>query len=104
MSHPPQPISVCAEERGAPAGVSKRASRYARRNLGQIERALREGTGQGRGEAYQPWIRIHRGFSSPVSHQVFASVGVHMRNHLFLSKLECHAALVTAYLRNSHRA
>ena len=69
-----------------------------------FERALRAGAGQGRGEAYQPWIRIHRGFSSPVSHQVFASVGVHMRNHLFLSKLEFHTALVTAYLRNSHRA
>ena len=87
-----------AEDRGAPAGVSNRASRYSKRKLGQVERALRAGAGQGRGEAYQPWIRIRRGFSSPVSHQVFASVGVHLRNHHFLSKLEFHTALVTAYL------
>lgn len=87
-----------ATDRGTPAGLSKRASRYTLRKLGQVERALRAGAGQGRGDAYQPWIRIRRGFSSPVSHQVFESVGVNRRNHHFLSLLEFHTALVTAYL------
>ena len=59
---------------------------------------MRAGAGQGRGDAYQPWIRIRRGFSSPVSHQVFESVGVNRRNHHFLSMLEFHTALVTAFL------
>lgn len=87
-----------AEECAAGPGLSRAATRYTQRKLRQIERALREGAGQGRGDAYQPWIRIRRGFSSPVSHQVYESVGVNRRNHHFLSMLEFHTALVTAYL------
>jgi hypothetical protein len=87
-----------AQECAAGSGLLRAASRYTLRKLRQIERALREGAGQGRGDAYQPWIRIRRGFSSPVSHQVFESVGVNRRNHHFLSLLEFRTALVTAYL------
>ena len=74
------------------------ASAHTRRKLGQIERALRAGAGQGRGDTYAPWIRIRRGFSSPVSHQVFESVGINRRNHHFLSMLEFHTALLTSYM------
>ncbi len=68
------------------------------RKLNQVLKWIRDGRGQGRHEEYSPWIRITRGFSSPVSHQVFASLTVHRRNHHFLSKLEHHTALQLAYL------
>jgi len=71
---------------------------YTKRKLAAVQRAINEGCGQGRGEAYRPWIRITRRFSSPASHQVFAALSVHRRNHHFLSKLEHHTALVLAYL------
>lgn len=71
---------------------------HTKRKLNQIERAIRDGHGQGRGDSYQPWIRIRKNFSSPTSHQVFDSVGVQDRNHHFLSKLEFHTALLGSYL------
>ncbi|MEA3395282.1 MAG: hypothetical protein U9R55_11700 [Pseudomonadota bacterium] len=71
---------------------------YTDRKLAQVQRWIREGRGQGRGEAYSPWIRITRGFSSPTSHQVFGALSIHERNHHFLSKLEHHTALQLAFL------
>jgi len=71
---------------------------YTERQLGKVERWIKQGRGQGRHDHYVPWIRITRGFSSPVSHQVFAELGVHERNHHFLSNLEHYTALQLAYL------
>lgn len=68
------------------------------RKLAQVLRAIHAGRGQGRGDHYQPWIRITRRFSSPVSHMVLASLGIHRRSHHFLSKLEHHTGLQLAYL------
>lgn len=71
---------------------------YTTRKLSAVSRAIRAGLGQGRGDTFKPWIRIRRNFSSPTSHQVFDSVGIHMRNHHFLSVLEFHTALLVSYL------
>src|SRR3990167_4985595 len=38
---------------------------HTRRKLDQVSRAIRSGYGQGRGDTYQPWIRIRKNFSSP---------------------------------------
>jgi hypothetical protein len=71
---------------------------HTKRKLDQVGRAILSGHGQGRGDSYKPWIRIRKNFSSPTSHQVFDSVGLHNRNHHFLSKLEFHTALLISYL------
>lgn len=71
---------------------------HTRRKLDQVSRAIRSGYGQGRGDSYQPWMRIRKNFSSPTSHQVLDSVGLQARNHHFLSKLEFHTALLHSYL------
>lgn len=71
---------------------------HTKRKLDQVIRAIRSGCGQGREDSYEPWIRIRKNFSSPTSHQVFDSVGLHARNHHFLSKLEFHTAVLTSYL------
>lgn len=76
----------------------KLTTTYTDRKLRTVERWIKQGRGQGRHDHYMPWIRITRGFSSPVSHQVFAELGVHERNHHFLSNLEHHTALQLAYL------
>lgn len=70
--------------------------------LDKVISAIRAGAGQGRGDDYQPWIRIRRNFSSPVSHQVLESVGINARNHHFLSTLEFKTGLLTSYLGLSH--
>lgn len=77
---------------------SKLKKSYTDRKLKQVLGWIKSGRGQGRAEAYSPWIRITRGFSSPVSHQMFSALTVHKRNHHFLSKLEHHTALQLAYL------
>jgi hypothetical protein len=77
---------------------SKLKKTYTERKLKQVFGWINEGRGLGRGESYSPWIRITRGFSSPVSHQMFSSLSIHKRNHHFLSKLEHHTALQLAYL------
>lgn len=74
------------------------AKDYTTRKLAQVLRWIKQGRGQGRDEAYRPWMPITRRFSSPVSHMVFASLSVHRRNHHFLSKLEHHTGLLLAYL------
>lgn len=71
---------------------------YTRRKLVQVSRAIRAGYGQGRGDAYLPWMQIRKNSSSPTSHQVFDSVGLQARNHHFLSELEFHTALLISYL------
>jgi hypothetical protein len=75
-----------------------RPNAYTRRKVDSVCRAIRAGYGQGRGDTYNPWIRIRRNFSSPVSHQIFDSIGLHARNHHFLSTLEFHTALVCSYI------
>lgn len=77
---------------------SKLKRSYTERKLKQVLGWIKAGRGQGRGESYSPWIPITRGFSSPVSHQMFSSLSIHKRNHHFLSKLEHHTALQLAYL------
>lgn len=77
---------------------SKLKKSYTERKLKQVLSWIKAGRGQGRAEAYSPWIRITRGFSSPVSHQMFSALSIHKRNHHFLSKLEHHTALQLAYL------
>lgn len=71
---------------------------YSQKKLAAVSRAIYDGHGQGRRDEFMPWIRIRRNFSSPVSNQVFESVGIHKRNHHFLSSLEYHAALQIAFL------
>lgn len=71
---------------------------YTTKKLAQVQRWIKQGRGQGRDEAYRPWMPITRRFSSPVSHMVFAALSVHQRNHHFLSKLEHHTGLQLAYL------
>ncbi|WP_342133503.1 hypothetical protein [Hydrogenophaga sp. OTU3427] len=84
-------------EREASRSVVK-PSVHTKIKLDQVNRAIRYGFGQGRGDFYMPWIRIRKNFSSPTSHQVFDSVGIQTRNHHFLSKLEYHTALSVSYL------
>ena len=81
-----------------PSSSLREATTYTRRKVRSVAQAIHAGYGQGSGDAYKPWIRIRRNFSSPVSHQVFDSVGIHARNHHFLSTLEFHTALVCGYL------
>ena len=76
----------------------QRRRSFSEKKLDQVFRWIKQGRGQGRGEAYQPWLRITRGYSSPVSHMVFAALSVHRRNHHLLSKLEHHTGLLLAYL------
>ncbi len=75
-----------------------KSSTYTQKRLAAVSRAIFQGCGQGRRDDYEPWIRIRRNFSSPVSNQVFESVGIHTRNHHFLSSLEYHTGLQIAYL------
>jgi hypothetical protein len=77
---------------------SKLKKSYTERKLKQVQNWIKTGRGQGRGDSYSPWIRITKGFSSSVSHQMFSSLSIHKRNHHFLSKLEHHTALQLAYL------
>lgn len=90
------PYLYLLEEDRTPS--SQALSTYSKRKLDQVTRAIREGSGQGRGENFSPWIRITRRFSSPVSYMEFASVSVHRRNHHFLSRLEHQTGLLLAYL------
>lgn len=90
------PYLYLLEEDEHPAG--KALSQYSLRQLNSVSTSIRTGAGQGYDEHYQPWIRIRRNFSSPVSYQEFQSVSIHQRNHHFLSALEFHTALVCAYL------
>lgn len=90
------PYLYLLEEDTQPVG--KALSQYSQRQLVRVSTAIRAGAGQGYGEHYQPWIRIRRNFSSPVSYQIFDSVSIHKRNHHFLSALEFHTALICAYL------
>jgi hypothetical protein len=93
------PYLYLLDEEAQPAAHHSSApSAYTLRKLDQVRKAIRSGYGQGRGDAYKPWIRIRKNFSSPTSNQVFDSVGVHARNHHFLSKLEFHTALLVSYL------
>lgn len=78
--------------------TEKTLSQYSLRQLSRVSTSIRAGAGQGHGDYYQPWIRIRRNFSSPVSYQIFDSVSIHQRNHHFLSALEFHTALTCAYL------
>lgn len=64
----------------APEPDRRKPTAYTKRKLRSVIRAIKAGFGQGRGDAYSPWIRIRRNFSSPVSHQVFDSVGVKAGN------------------------
>ena len=86
------------EDAPAAPASTRRVRTYSERKREQVERHIRAGRGQGRGDFYQPWIPIRRGHSSPVSHQVFTSVAIQLRNHHFLSKLESYAAVQIAYL------
>lgn len=78
--------------------IQPQPSAYTKRKLSSVNRAIYAGSGQGRGDAFQPWMRIRRNFSSPTSYQVFDSVGIQARNHHFLSALEFHTALLVSYL------
>ncbi len=73
-------------------------SKFSKKKLDAVERAIFSGLGQGRGDDYTPWIHIRRNFSSPVSYQVFDHVGIHGRNHHFLSKLEFDTALLNSFI------
>lgn len=90
------PYLYLLEEDTQPVG--RALSQYSLRQLGKVSAAIRAGAGQGYDESYQPWIRIRKNFSSPVSYQIFDSVSIHQRNHHFLSSLEFHTALICAYL------
>ncbi len=72
-------------------------SSYSKKKLKEVTNAIRSGAGQGSGDGYKPWLRIRRNFSSPVSYQVFSSVGINERNHHFLSQLEFHTALICSF-------
>lgn len=71
---------------------------YTQKRLSAVSRAILHGAGQGRRDDYEPWIRIRKNFSSPVSNQIFESVGIQKRNHHFLSSLEFHTGLQLGYL------
>jgi hypothetical protein len=92
------PYLYLLREEERPSITRTGPSAYTRKKLNSIARAIQSGYGQGRGDYYRPWIRIRRNFSSPVSHQVFDSVGIHTRNHHFLSTLEFNTALMVSYL------
>lgn len=81
-----------------PSSARTQPTAYTQQKLRAINRAIHAGYGQGRGDAFMPWMRIRKNFSSPTSYQVFDSVGLHTRNHHFLSELEFHTALLVSYL------
>ena len=90
------PYLYLLEDERPPTGRQKRT--YTQRKIQAISKAIQAGYGQGRGDSYQPWIRIRRNFSSPCSYQVFDSVALHTRTHHFLSALEFQTALLISYL------
>lgn len=90
------PYLYLLEDELIPGGRQQKT--YTQRKVESVSRAIHAGYGQGRGDSYQPWLRIRRNFSSPVSYQVFDSVALHTRNHHFLSALEFHTALLISYL------
>ena len=92
------PYLYLLDDDGLPSTARPHPSAYTQRKLRAVSRAIHAGCGQGRGDAFKPWIRIRRNFSSPTSHQIFDSVGIHTRNHHFLSALEFHTALLVSYL------
>ncbi len=96
VQHYLRPYLTLLEEGRTPSKPSSKD--YTTRKLAQVLRWIKQGRGQGRYESYKPWIPITRGFSSPVSHMVFAALSVHRRNHHFLSKLEHHTGLLLAFL------
>jgi len=61
-------------------------------------RALRDGLGQGHGEAYSPWLYIHRKNVSPCSNQVIAAFPGWQRQFHFFSRQEHELALVLIWL------
>ncbi|MBL8277657.1 MAG: TnsA endonuclease N-terminal domain-containing protein [Pelomonas sp.] len=64
----------------------------------KLRKLIRLGFGQGRFQQYQPWLRVRRSFSSPVSKQhVFQIPGQGRHAHL-LSGLEHSFALLAGYL------
>lgn len=56
------------------------------------------GLGQGRFEMYQPWLRIRRSFSSPISKQVFCNLTLRKSNHHLLSGIEYKTGLLNAWI------
>lgn len=92
------PYLYLLEDDKQPSTNPAQATAYTIRKVSAVSRAIHAGYGQGRGDNFNPWIRIRRNFSSPTSYQIFDSVGIHTRNHHFLSALEFHTALLVSYL------
>lgn len=76
------------------AGPSPRALMTAE-TLGKL---VRNGFGLGRGDEYQPWIRVRRASTSPVGTQHIFHLHCHKRGVHLLSGLEHKAAALAAYL------
>lgn len=68
-------------------------------SLSILAKYIKNGFGFGRLDAYKPWLRIRRRFSSPVSKQVFCNLTLRATNHHLLSGLEYKVALVNSWLR-----
>lgn len=67
--------------------------------LTKVTTAIAKGWGQGRDARYQPWIRIRRRLSSPVSNLFVAFVPLYRQRGLhLLSRLEHDAALISVWL------
>lgn len=66
--------------------------------LESLARLRAEGFGAGRREQYNPWIRVRRALSSPVSNQQVLRAPFIPRHLHLLSRLEGQFALLAAYL------
>jgi len=66
--------------------------------LGTLARLRAEGFGAGRREHYNPWIRVRRALSSPVSNQQVLRPPFIPRHLHLLSRLEGQFALLATYL------
>lgn len=67
-------------------------------SLSTLAMMKKSGLGQGRFEMYQPWLRIRRNFSSPISKQVFCNLTLRKSNHHLLSGSEYKVGLLNAWL------
>lgn len=64
----------------------------------RIQALILQGFGQGRGEAYRPWIRVTRGNSPRMSNHLIAKLSFSADELHFLSRAEYNAAIVASWL------
>jgi hypothetical protein len=91
--------SGCSDCEYNERGGRNRVAIPRRMTLDRLDLLIRNGYGQGRNQFYEPWIRIRRRLSSPVSNLVALSTPLYARRSLhLLSGLEDRAAQLALWL------